>query len=63
MTTNRHAVIDEILEGGDLHSVCPEVIKGHVNGLLVSRVEEGSNISTINMRVLGDDEKEVSNLR
>jgi hypothetical protein len=34
-----------------------------INGQRQTRVEEGSNTSTVTLRVVGGDEKEVSNLR
>jgi hypothetical protein len=34
-----------------------------INGHTETRVEEGSNTSTVTLRVVGGDEEEVSNLR
>jgi hypothetical protein len=46
------------VEGGDLYLVLPEVIReGHVWTPSQSRVEAGSNTSTVALRVVGGDEK------
>jgi hypothetical protein len=49
---------------GDLYAVIPEVIKGgHVTDSALPRVEAGSNTSTVTLRVVGGDEKDVSKRR
>jgi hypothetical protein len=66
VTTNTHAVIGGTVRDGYLYSVRPEVIKG--DALLIrihegewvissSRVEAGSNTSTVAQRVVEGDEK------
>jgi hypothetical protein len=62
---------NEILGGCDLYSGRVSVIKGSafVNSRVrmsesgTTRVEVGSNTSTVTLRVVGGDDREVSNLR
>jgi hypothetical protein len=64
MATDTHTSIEELLETVfSMRSMLRLYSKHQQGKLVVSLVEAGSNTSTVALRVVGDDEKEVLNLR